>query len=477
MKRLLLALVVFSVGLLALGEGGTAAAQGKPDAAQYTAETFLQWLEKHRDAGPDFKPGDVLVMPQDAEKIRPFIFPGYFEEMAYAPGYQVEVTAPKDHAPRRDYLECTEKLQGQVKLKQDGSLEGYVCGQPFANTALDPSDPTSGYKAAWNFDHRWQKTGLTGLNFLASWVRVGGEHTPPEIEQPPAAWGDGINYDGADWKWNTKDIYKGGGTFRRSLGTFYNRYYFANVPMFADNNYTVPGAPADVYWKEFTGFFSPYDARGTAFIINRYTDPYRTDDAWAYVPSLRRVRRVSAEVKSDSLMGTDHTLEDFYSFSGRPLEWEWKFHGWKDLLAIHDSRYSGEGSRYTGPNGWLPDDIWQVRKFAIMERIPTDPRHPYSRLYEAWDAENYDAWLMVAFDRKGRLWKIWEFQKDWTEDFKRFKVMGPGTRATNFQSIQVIDVQNGRGTIWNGYGTGYPELDLDYITRLYDLNRLTEIHR
>jgi hypothetical protein len=232
-----------------------------------------------------------------------------------------------------------------------------------------------------------------------------------------------------------------------------------------------------VYWKEFTGFFSPFDVRGTSFIIFRYEDPYRADDGWAYVPSLRRVRRISAEVKSDSLVGTDHTLEDFYSFSGRPLDWNWKFHGWKDLLAIHDSRYSGEGSRYTGPNGWLPDDIWQVRKFAIMERTPKDPRHPYKGCLESWEAQNWDAWLMVCFDRKGSLWKVWEFQKDWTEDFKRFKHLGVGSQTTNFQSIQVIDVQNGRGTIWNGYGTGYPDLSLDYINELYDLNKLTEAHR
>jgi hypothetical protein len=457
--------------------GWQARAWGQVDVTQYTQETFFQWLEKYRNAKPDFKPGEVLVMPQDAEKIRPFIFPGYFEELATAPDLRLEITAPKDHTPRRDYLECTERFQKQVKLKADGSLENYVCGQPFANADLDPKDPTSGIKAAWNFDHRWQKTGLSGLNFLATWVRKGGTHTPPEIEQPPPFWAKGITYDLGEWRWVPPEIYKGGGTFQRSLGTFYNRFYFTHMPMYPGNNYTFPGAPPEVYWKEFTGFFSPFDVRGTSFIIFRYEDPYRADDGWAYVPSLRRVRRISAEVKSDSLVGTDHTLEDFYSFSGRPLDWNWKFHGWKDLLAIHDSRYSGEGSRYTGPNGWLPDDIWQVRKFAIMERTPKDPRHPYKGCLESWEAQNWDAWLMVCFDRKGSLWKVWEFQKDWTEDFKRFKHLGVGSQTTNFQSIQVIDVQNGRGTIWNGYGTGYPDLSLDYINELYDLNKLTEAHR
>jgi hypothetical protein len=40
-------------------------------------------------------------------------------------------------------------------------------------------------------------------------------------------------------------------------------------------------------------------------------------DAWAYIPNLRRVRRISAEVKSDSLLGTDITIDDFDGFNDR----------------------------------------------------------------------------------------------------------------------------------------------------------------
>ena len=74
--------------------------------------------------------------------------------------------------------------------------------------------------------------------------------------------------------------------------------------------------------------------RGQVFITYRYADPHRADDAWAYDPQSRRVRRVSVEVKSDSVEGTDTTQEDFYTFSGRELHWHWKFLGWKDVLAV-----------------------------------------------------------------------------------------------------------------------------------------------
>jgi hypothetical protein len=31
----------------------------------------------------------------------------------------------------------------------------YTCGQPFPNEGLSPSDPLSGFKAAWNYTYRY----------------------------------------------------------------------------------------------------------------------------------------------------------------------------------------------------------------------------------------------------------------------------------------------------------------------------------
>ena len=59
-------------------------------------------------------------------------------------------------------------------------------------------------------------------------------------------------------------IYGGGGTYERSLGTFYHKAYHSQMAMFPDNNYNLPenDDAGTVHWKEFTGFFEPYDVRG-----------------------------------------------------------------------------------------------------------------------------------------------------------------------------------------------------------------------
>jgi hypothetical protein len=52
------------------------------DVKSYTRATFDQWMAKYKDAKPDFKVGDVLTA-KDLERMRPFIFPGYLEQLNF----------------------------------------------------------------------------------------------------------------------------------------------------------------------------------------------------------------------------------------------------------------------------------------------------------------------------------------------------------------------------------------------------------
>ena len=218
-------------------------------------------------------------------------------------------------------------------------MANYVCGQPFPNSDIKEGEPDAGWKAVWNYESRWQNYGLM-VYAPASWDRFGGTHDIPKWDLPPADWTSSAGVSSIQMTLPSdaemKMIYGGGGTFQRTLYAFYRKVFYTHLAMLENHTLPVPDAARSEF-KEFTGFYAPFDIRGTAFIIYRYSDAHRQDDAWAYIPNLRRVRRISAEVKSDSLLGTDHTLEDFYSFSGRELEWNWKFLGWKDQLAVQDS--------------------------------------------------------------------------------------------------------------------------------------------
>ena len=458
--------------VIALGTSRAAAQNVK----SYTRTTLDQWLGKYAEAKPDFKPGDVLGS-KDLERIRPFVPPGWFEQLNF-PEFQMEIMAARSHMPRKDYQECTEKFQSQVRLNPDGSLANYVCGQPFPDASLSASDALSGIKAALDFDYRWQNYGQFSLNYLFVVGRFGGDHNgsaPKQIESPPSNWVGGVEYH-SKLPDDATGLFGGGGTFVRTLSSFYRRVYFSHLAQRADNQGLLGTSDsAQFLWKEFSGFFSPYDVRGQVFITYRYADPHRADDAWAYDPQSRRVRRVSVEVKSDSVEGTDTTQEDFYTFSGRELHWHWKFLGWKDLLAVLDSR--DDYAHLFGPNGEIPNDRWSVRRFAVVERTPTETHHPYSSVLMFWDAENWHPWMSMAFNREGKLWKLWELQNRWTEDFKTFAEINHGVEATMLIGENIIDVQNDRTTIFSGFGSGYPNAVPANVTQLYDISKLEEMHR
>ncbi len=472
----LIGLVIVVAGFLTIAIGAFASNVAAQDVRSYTRATVDEWMRKYAAAKPDFKPGDVLTV-KDLERIRPFVPPGYFEQLNF-PELKMRIVAARSHTPRKDFMACSEKYQSQVKLQADGALADYVCGQPFANAALDPQDPLAGLKAVWNFEYRWQNYGMMSLNFLGVWDRFGGEHTgkaPTMIEAPPPEWVAGMTYH-SQLPTDASRYYGGGGTFGRVVGEFYQRVYFSHLAQLADQGgvLSIPGSK-DFMWKDFTGFFSPYDVRGTVFIVYRYADPHRADDSWVYDPKLRRVRRISAEAKSDALIGSDTTIDDFFTFSGHVLQWKWRFLGWKDVLCVGDAR--DDYTHLYGPNGVLPDDNWSVRRFAVVERIPNEPRHPYSSVITLWDAENWHPWQAYVFNRDKKLWKNLTYVNRWTEDFKDWGELNHGAESLTMLAALITDLQNNRATLFTGYGDGLPDVVIQHATKLYDVNTLEEVHR
>lgn len=433
-----------------------------------------QWLTKYADAKPDFKPGDTLTV-KDLDRMRPFMPPGYIEYLKF-PEFKAEIVAPETHLPRQDYNDCTEKHQFQVGLASDNAMVSYVCGQPFPSQGLNTTDPTSGIKSAWDFNWRWQNYGAAGVNITWTFDRFGGTHSPPVPEMPPAIFAP-ISDPSSHLPTDTSEIYGGGGTFGRNLQSTYQRVYFSHLSQEQHTGGFLPVPDAKEFeFKDFITFFEPFDFRGYSFIIFRYLDPHRADDAWGYIPPLRRVRRVSVEVKSDSVLGSDQTLEDFYSFSGRPLEWNWKFLGYRDVLEVGDSH--NLYAHLYGPSGMIPNDSWSLRRMSVVERTPKDPHHPYSSAVVLWDVENWYPAYEFEFDRTGKLWKIQEFQWKWSESFdSEWKSMNQGVHAQTLQANQVFDVQNDRGTILMVFGSGYPAVTADHVAKIFDVNKLEETHR
>lgn len=66
--------------------------------------------------------------------------------------------------------------------------------------------------------------------------------------------------------------------------------------------------------KYFIYFHEPGDVRGMTFLVWKYPD--REDDRWIFVPAVDLIRRISADDKRSSFVGSDFTYEDI---SGRDV--------------------------------------------------------------------------------------------------------------------------------------------------------------
>lgn len=422
--------------------------------AQTTRESVLEWAAQHRDTAPDFQPGDVLTHA-DLEKIQPFLPPGYFDEFDF-PEVELAIAETNDYAPHPDFLAATEKYAGQTGLADDGALVNYVAGQPFPTDSLSLDDPRAGWRLVWNFNYRWQHFGQRTQNLYIALVREGGDRIVP-VGVPD-------------------NFLVGGGTFERVLVESYQRVYFTHVATLPDQNFLLAAPNAtDFEWKDYMEFKAPYDVRGQRLVLQRAADPHLADQTWSYVPSLRRVRRFSAEEKADSFLGTESTLDDFYGFSGRVLEHDWKFHGTKSLLHVMNARHAV--ARYYGPHSRVPHDRWELRPCFILEQIPKKANYPYSSKLLFIDTQTYNCTSAVAFDRDGRLWKLWNHINAWSEDAQDMPEQNKGAQVARFLGVATIDVKNRRATMLTAQDTDYPAVHPDEVDELFNLNKLTEGNR
>lgn len=83
--------------------------------------------------------------------------------------------------------------------------------------------------------------------------------------------------------------------------------------------------------KYFLYFFRPADVKDMTFMIYKY--PARDDDRWLFIPAINMVKRIAAQDKRSSFVGSDFTYEDV---SGRDIEDDTYIIEREEKLGNHD---------------------------------------------------------------------------------------------------------------------------------------------
>jgi len=360
-------------------------------------------------ARADVKAGDKFDKSNVAQ-IKDLISPGV--QWCVEHGMPIRIIDSKKIEWPKAYKDATEKYSGQVKLSADARhLENYVAGMPFPK--IDPNDPQVAAKIMWNFDRKFLITDDIDIrNFDAD---VGAINPDKEMTVERHYLLDHLR----------RLIYVG-------------RLYVDPKPKLEPNKDEVQ------YKQGLYPILEPFDLKGTGVLSYRYLDPEKQDDSWLYLPGLRRVRRLSAAQRSDSLFGQDTDLDSYYGYDGHPAWMDWKFLGEKEVLGVvHGENYPVKWS--TGPGSFSFDEAWEKRPVYVIEGKSKFPQYSYSKRIIYIDKE---AWVVLysdIYDRGGNLWKVWINDYTFRKQVPGGKTVYPDEMGFG-PALMMVDVQLSHAT-------------------------------
>jgi hypothetical protein len=413
--------------------------------------------------GVPFKEGDVIGFDQ-VDKLKDFLPPEFWanREFFFYEGMTLEIGPMQRPYPvSPTYEEATRRGAWKASIGRDGSLENWIGGLPFDPAKLDcKGDPLAATKIIWNFKKAWNGSGGDAEWYYSYWDR--GEQLP-------------LYYKGSA---------KGIMLARRVEPQFIPTEgdIFKGEKRLAGGGITV---------------VAPQDARGIMTLSYVYKeedgplDQAKNSDTWIYVPDLRRVRRFSGAQRTDSVAGTDFTVDDLRSFNGVPPQYEWTCRGEQRVLApmnVKGFAYPYNENYNFGPYGFsFASDRFELRDAWIIRFDPKNEDHPYDHKDIWLDKETYEPLFSAAYDRRKELWKlIWHAHR-WSEDHKSGDPLNKGKAWVEpWEGVEVVNdvrtvgdiivnVQTGTGNrieFWNA--AGRPEESRGKIRALVDIGRLNK---
>jgi hypothetical protein len=239
-------------------------------------------------------------------------------------------------------------------------------GLPFP----DPKEPNLAEKIMWNYYARWR--------------------------------GDDFYYPSPGWTYVQK---RKGGSITAGGGTNVYHYFM--------NRCSVEPKPVV---KHPQNLFLAYTLnsltgmnKGFEYLVWRYKDPAKSDDMWAYIPTLRRTLRMVSTERANPIQGTPATWDDWYCFDGKIPEFTYKFVAEKPMLELMHQITMAEGKYYDGFPGPIVDiDPWEIWDHYIVEIKSKNPRYPESKRIHYILKDVYFSHSAETFDKQGNFWKgVW----------------------------------------------------------------------
>jgi len=320
-------------------------------------------------------------------------------------GMRIEVGDTQSCPWTKVFTEATEKYSQQVELTEDNTvLKNYVAGMPFPE--IDANDPDAAWKIMWNHEHK-------------------------------PAFTDDVR---TEWSIESMDDR---GFIEKMLSSEVWRRLKWEGRMVLDPKPVIKHSPQLRYTEQWGPIQTPFDLKGTSFLLFRYDEAQRSDDSWLYLPQLRRVRRYSTSDRSGTLFGNDIDQDSIWGFNSKPEWWDFRLLGEREILVpMHAEKYA-TADIWCGDDGtesWVPCVKWEKRKVWLIDGRPSKlPVYAFGKRHLWIDQEIYNVTTSEMFDKAGELWKVWQ-NVFWCTESVRPERTYPDKRLFT-PAVAVIDFQ------------------------------------
>ena len=167
-----------------------------------------------------------------------------------------------------------------------------------------------------------------------------------------------------------------------------------------------------ISYKESLVIKEPNEVKGFVHLRVRYWDIDKADECYAYIPAIRRVRRLTGADVTDPLLGSDYVPDDFDVWQQK-LNPRMKLRVLEHRDLLFPKHYVGRENKPAydyQKNGPYAQVEWELRPFWVLEIMINNPDYVYSKRIIYVDASpppdrNYILYWGEQYDQKGRLWK------------------------------------------------------------------------
>ena len=178
----------------------------------------------------------------------------------------------------------------------------------------------------------------------------------------------------------------------------------------------------------------PPETYGTKVLELIYADPRKEEDMYVWTAMFRRIRRMTASQRGDTVDSADQAYSDSINYADQINRNTYKFLEVRDMLACRHQD-GKKLTRATG-QGFFNGQQRERCKLYLIEVVSKDKKYVYPK--ELWylDGETWQMPYKQCWDRQGRVWRFLDSQLGYLMSIQGNPVVF--TIAYNYVDVQAL---------------------------------------